>query len=181
MKRVHYILGTLEDDDIDWLVAVGKRQVINSSNHLIEVGQPTDAIFLILEGQFAVLADHPEHHHPIAYLESGDVAGEMSFIDSYPPSATVKAVEPSLVLAIPKSELTAKLHHDVCFAGRFYEAMAILLSIRLRGTLKQVEHPNLVAPTVDLAGYSLDIATKRQLGTVRYDWLLRRLRHEVCQ
>lgn len=180
MKRVQYILGTLEDEDIDWLVSVGKRLTINSSEPLIRLDQATDAIYLILEGQFAIYTD-AIHHHPVAYLSSGDVAGEMSFIDTSLPSATVKAIEPSLVLAIPKVDLSSKLHHDVCFAARFYEAMAILLSVRLRGTLKQIDHPPLAQQSLDPSSYTLDMATRWELGTLRYDWLLRRLRHQMYQ
>jgi CRP-like cAMP-binding protein len=178
MKRVQYILGTLDDDDIDWLVAIGKRQEISPDAVLIQAGQPSTAIYLILEGQFAVLTDSA---HPIAYLGSSEVVGEMSFIDTYPPSATVRALEASLVLAIPKTELASKLHHNVCFAARFYEAMAILLSIRLRSALQQLEHPQQSAPPPEGPNYTLDMADKWELGTVRYDWLLRRLRHEAFQ
>ena len=180
MKRVQYILGTLEDDDIDWLVSVGKRLTINPSETLIQLGRATDAIYLILEGQLAIYTESPSHH-PVAYLSSGEVAGEMSFIDTSPPSATVQAIEPSLVLAIPKTELSSKLHHDVCFAARFYEAMAILLSVRLRSSLKQIDHPLLASQSLEPSSYTSDMATRCELGTVRYDWLLRRLRHQMYQ
>jgi CRP/FNR family cyclic AMP-dependent transcriptional regulator len=180
MERVQYILGTLEDEDIDWLVSVGQRQTVNAKEILIQSGEPTQAIYLILEGQFTISTETSQHQ-PIAYLTSGDIAGEMSFIDTSLPSATVKATEPSLVLAIPKPELTSKLHYDICFAARFYEAMAILLSVRLRSAIKQIEHPMPMAQDLDAKSYNLDMATRWELGTVRYDWLLRRLRHPVYQ
>ncbi|MEO0457408.1 MAG: cyclic nucleotide-binding domain-containing protein [Cyanobacteria bacterium P01_A01_bin.114] len=172
MKRVHYILGTLDDDDIDWLVTISQRRKVKPSEALIEAGQPSNAIYLILEGAFAVFAKHALQH-PVAHLSSGDVAGEMSFIDGYAPSATVQAVEPGLVLAIPKDQLAVKLKQDICFAARFYEAISTLLSIRLRGTLKQVPQ------SADGVGHNLEMENRWELGIVRYDWLLRRLRHEA--
>ncbi|NEP20242.1 MAG: cyclic nucleotide-binding domain-containing protein [Leptolyngbya sp. SIO4C1] len=177
MKRVLYVLGTLDDDDIDWLVAIGQRQEIAPSEVLIEAEQPVGAVYLILEGQFAVCAEVSQP--PIAYLGSGEVTGEMSFIDTYPASAVVKAMEPGLVLAIPREQLAAKLKQDICFAARFYEAMAILLSMRLRGTLKQIHQP--LEPATEVTSYTLTMSDKRDLGAVRYNWLLRRLRHEVFE
>jgi len=38
----------------------------------------------------------------VAQLMSGEVIGEMSFVDSYPPSASVQALERSAVLAVPR-------------------------------------------------------------------------------
>ena len=64
-------------------------------------------------------------------------AGEMSFVDSAPPSATVRAVEAGRALVITKAALTAKLKSDVAFASRFYHALAVFLADRLRGTVRR--------------------------------------------
>ncbi|MEO1740634.1 MAG: hypothetical protein AAFR99_02370 [Cyanobacteria bacterium J06629_9] len=62
-KRVQYVLGTLSDEDLDWLVAIGQRQSIPPKTNLIESGAPTDAIYLIGFGWNALaLADG---HQPI--------------------------------------------------------------------------------------------------------------------
>lgn len=56
----------------------------------------------------------------------------MSFVDSRPPSATVRAVEDSTVFAVSKAALNAKLAADLGFAARFYRALAIYLSTTVR-------------------------------------------------
>lgn len=71
-------------------------------------------------------------------LGSGEVVGEMSFIDARPPSATVTAVEPAVVLAVPRSALAAHLGEDDGFAARFYRALAVFLSRRLRSTVSRL-------------------------------------------
>src|SRR6185436_6178421 len=71
----------------------------------------------------------------IANLMCGEVAGEMSFLDSRPPSASVRALEKCSVLAIPKSRLSQKLETDTAFAARFYRALGVFLSDRLRNTV----------------------------------------------
>ena len=64
--------------------------------------------------------------------------GETPFIDGRLPSATVKAIEDSLVLTIPRQQLAAKLQQDIGFASRFYRVIATLLSNRLQGMYSQL-------------------------------------------
>ncbi|MEM7648280.1 MAG: cyclic nucleotide-binding domain-containing protein, partial [Cyanobacteria bacterium P01_A01_bin.70] len=136
MERILFILGILEDEDVDWLVSAGNRYELAGGEVLIQEGSTIAAIYLILAGQFVVSIER-SHDTAIARLSSGEVVGEMSFVDHLPPSATVTAVEPAVVLAIRRDVLEQKLAQDVGFAKRWYQALATLLSIRLRGT---VEH-----------------------------------------
>ena len=68
----------------------------------------------------------------IARLNTGEIVGEMSFVDARPPSATVKALDDSTVYALPRAVLNAKLATDLGFAARFYKALAIYLSSTVR-------------------------------------------------
>lgn len=137
MKKVLYLLGELTDEDIDWLVQVGRREEISPGAILIREGYPVDTLYILLEGALLVSISALEGRQ-IAKLAAGDVVGEMSFIDAHPPSATVQTLEESIVLAIPRTELAQKLTIDVGFAARFYRALAVLLSNRLRGTVKKL-------------------------------------------
>jgi len=136
MKRALCILGELNDRDIDWLVEVGRREQVPAGRVLIYEGRPVDTLYILLDGTLIVSISAVERQ--IARLSSGEVVGEMSFIDSRPPSATVQTLEACLVLAVPQSQLAEKLQHDEGFASRFYRALAMLLSQRLRGTVKQL-------------------------------------------
>ncbi|MGB3202915.1 MAG: cyclic nucleotide-binding domain-containing protein, partial [Nodosilinea sp.] len=175
MKRVVFILGVLEDDDVDWLIEAGQRQELQPGQVLIREGDPCEHIYLILDGGLevtvAALSDQP-----IAHLATGEVVGEMSFVDSQPPSATVSALEPSIVLAISCPQLRQKLQQDIWFASRFYRALAILLSSRLRSTVKhlQGEHWRPVASLND-AGLD-EMNDMLSMGSIRFDWMLKRLR-----
>jgi len=137
MEKVLYILGELTDGDVDWFVAAGKKTSVSKGCTLIQEGRPVDTLYILLEGALVVSISAMEGRQ-IARLASGEVVGEMSFIDDYPPSATVETLEDSLVLAIPSKELAAKLKQDAGFGCRFYRALAILLSQRLRGTVRQL-------------------------------------------
>lgn len=137
MQKVLFILHELNDADVDWLIQVGSRTELPPGTVLIHEGQPADTLYILLEGALVVSVSALEGRQ-IARLATGEVVGEMSFIDSRPPSATVQTLEESVVLAIPRTQLTVKLQEDVAFASRFYRALAILLSHRLRGTVKQL-------------------------------------------
>ena len=107
MERILFILGILEDEDVDWLVSAGNRQELTSGEVLIREGESINAIYLILSGQFVVSIERSRDTH-IARLSSGEVVGEMSFVDHLPPSATVTAIEPAVVLMIEKTMLEKK-------------------------------------------------------------------------
>jgi CRP-like cAMP-binding protein len=62
----------------------------------------------------------------------------MSLVDSVPPSATVAAKVDSVALFLDKQVLLRKLAGDHAFASRFYRALAILLSDRLRATERRM-------------------------------------------
>jgi CRP-like cAMP-binding protein len=133
---------------------------------------------LVLNGQLAVsvsaLGDRK-----LARLRCGEVVGEMSFVDSRPPSATVRAVEKSWVLAIARGRLQTKLTQDIAFAARFYRTIAVFLSDRLRGTVgllgytagQSLDEDSMYADEIDIN--ALD---DMLLAGDRFDLLERRLR-----
>lgn len=177
MKKVFFLLGELDDDDIDWMISTGRREEIVAGTVLIQEGEAIDTLHILLEGTLAVSVAALEGK-TIARLTSGAVVGEMSFADARPPSATVQAVENSLVLSIPRHQLVEKLKKDEGFASRFYRAIAIFLSTRLRGTVRYLGYAkgqllNEDSGSEDLSPEMLD---NMPLAKARFDWLLRRLR-----
>jgi CRP-like cAMP-binding protein len=113
----------------------------------------------------------------VAQLASGDFIGEMSLVDSAPPSATVTAKSDCAALFIDKQKLQRKLTEDVAFASRFYRALAILLSDRLRATEKRMAYGSdrgLEDESVRLQD-ELDIGVLEQVSMAgsRFDRLLK--------
>lgn len=130
MKKVLYILGQLDDDDIEWMIDNGVVQSIAKGSHVVQEGGQIDAFYVVLDGLFSV--SMTALGKEITRLAQGEIIGEMSFVDTRPPSATVTALQNSHVLAIPHDDLSLKLEDDPFFASRFYKALAIFLSYRLR-------------------------------------------------
>lgn len=160
MEKVLYILGELSDSDVDWLVQVGKKTPVNAGATLIQEGCPVDTLYVLLEGALVVTISALEGRQ-IAQLACGEVVGEMSFVDAYPPSATVRTLDDSLVLAIPRSALTEKLQSDEGFGCRFYRALAVLLSRRLRGTVQQLSEQSQASDSGVMSAEQVSIAQTR--------------------
>ncbi len=175
MRKVLFILGEFADSDIDWMAAYGVRESHQPGALLIEEGRPIGSLYILLRGMLAVdIAGLGE----VARLSAGEVVGEMSLVDSRPPSATVKVVEPSILLRIGRDRLLAQLAADTGFAARFYRAIAVFLSDRLRGTVKRMGYG--AAQTLD-EGTELedelepDVLDKVHLAGARFEHMLRRL------
>lgn len=133
MRKVLFLFGQLNDEDIEWMLTAGTKRFLREGSVLIEQGVASEAVFILLEGRLAVwLKPRRGPEREIARLNAGEIVGEMSFVDARPPSATVRALEDSTVFAIPKSALSARLAANQGFAARFYRALAIFLSTTVR-------------------------------------------------
>jgi CRP/FNR family cyclic AMP-dependent transcriptional regulator len=178
MRKALYFLGILNDSDIEWMVSAGSKQEVSPGDVLIHEGKPISYLYLVLDGQLSVSVG-AANNREMARLRSGEVVGEMSFVDSRPPSATVRALEKSWVLAIPRGRVQTKLAQDIAFAARFYRAIAVFLSDRLRGTVgllgygsgKSLDKESMYADEIDV-----DTLDNLSLAGTRFDLLQRRLR-----
>ncbi len=97
---------------------------------LITQGVKVESLYIVLEGELAVLQGATKKE--LARLGAGEIAGEMSFVDARPPSATVTAAIDSVVYSIPTKTLGDALERNPGFAARFYKSVATFLSDRLR-------------------------------------------------
>jgi CRP-like cAMP-binding protein len=167
MRKVLFIFGQLTDGDVDWIARNAKRKRLPASTVLIQEGVAVETLYILLEGELAVVQGREKRQ--IARLGSGEIVGEMSFIDAHPPNATVLAATDVVVCAIPKRELARGLEQDVAFAARFYKAVATFLADRVRqatarqdgaGKSAEDELDDAVLDNVDRAGARFDGLTR---------------------
>jgi len=170
MRKVLFMLGQLEDADAEWLAKVGHREAVRAGTVLIEEGRYTDSMFVVLDGMLGARRRRTGDQI-MARLETGEIAGEMSFVDARPPSATVVALVDSTVLRIPSAQLQARLTEDGAFGARFYKSLATFLSDRLRtavaaaeGGTEAEELDPAVLETLTRAGERFDRILKRLAG-----------------
>ena len=128
MRKALFILGDLEDPDIVWLSRNGAVHTLEEGQVLIREGVAPNDLFFVTDGGFTVTAQGRK----VAEVSLGDVLGEMSFVEKRLPSATVTAAQRSRVIAIPRAAILAAFATDPGFAARFYRALAVFLSDRLR-------------------------------------------------
>lgn len=134
MRKVLFFFGIVNDQDIDWLVGAGSKETMHEGAVLVTQGQPVNVLAMILTGKFRI--DVGER--AIAECGSGEVIGELSFLDSRPPTASVTAMEDSIVLCIDRNRLQRKIDTDTGFASRFYRAVGVSLAHRLREATSQM-------------------------------------------
>lgn len=128
MRKGLIILGDLADQDLIWLSRAGSVRSFEPGAVLIAEGREIADLFFVTGGAFAVRVGGRE----VADVGVGDVLGEMSFVEKRLPSASVIAREPSRALAVPRAALMEEFRRNDAFAARFYRALAVFLSDRLR-------------------------------------------------
>jgi CRP/FNR family cyclic AMP-dependent transcriptional regulator len=132
MRKALFFLGILSDGDVEWMIRNGAKTRVPAGTALIHQGKPTDSLYFVLDGEFEVFTSKAPH---LAILRAGEVMGEISFVDSRPPTASVKARMESQVGVVPRTLLAAKLKEDLGFSSRLYRAMATFMADRLRTTV----------------------------------------------
>jgi CRP/FNR family cyclic AMP-dependent transcriptional regulator len=172
MRKALYVMGILDDEDVEWIASHGRNRVVRKDEILIREGEPVDALFILLDGSLNVSAGGAQ----VATLLTGEIVGEISFVDSQPPSATVTAGQYSRVLAIPRALLNAKIETDAWFASRFFRAMAVFLADRLRITTARLASKSGGKSSLhDEDEIDLEMMDSVSLAAVRFDKLLKRL------
>ena len=176
MRKALYLIGQLSDNDVEWIVDHSQRRDVVAGTVLIREGHDIDTLIILLDGLLEVTGTTLGKQ--VVQLGAGEVVGEISLLDSRPPTATVTAVRKSVILAIPREDLQMKLRSDVAFAARFYRALAMFLAHRLRNMVQklgygkgqplqeEVEYQDELSPEI------LDSVT---LAGARFDRVLQKL------
>jgi CRP-like cAMP-binding protein len=129
LSKAPIILGELKDRDLIFLSRVGRFRNLTPGEMLIRAGEPIYSLYFVTDGTFSVIA---VDGRVIATLSEGEIIGEMSFFERRPPSVSVKAQSTARVMEVARAPIIAKLDDDSAFAARFYRAIGMSLSYRLR-------------------------------------------------
>jgi CRP-like cAMP-binding protein len=97
---------------------------------MLEEGASVGALFVIARGRASVEKAHLGYRVAVNELGTGDVFGEVSYLDGSPASASVVAREP--VTALVFDEIDDLLASDPELARDVFRSLAVLLAGRLR-------------------------------------------------
>ena len=112
LQRVS-ILFTLSDNILRALARQMRPAVLAKGAEVVKQGERGDAMFIIESGRCEVTVEEsPGHAITIAFLGPGDFFGEMALISEETRSATVRALEDSVLLALDRTTLYATLPAD---------------------------------------------------------------------
>ncbi|MEQ9557342.1 MAG: cyclic nucleotide-binding domain-containing protein [Rhodospirillales bacterium] len=134
MRKVLVILGQLQDPDVEWMARTGIKRAFGGGDTIIEEGVRSDSLFILLEGNLRI---EDSKIGTIATLGTGEIVGEMSFVDDAPPSASVIADGECSVLEMSHAALESRMEDDPAFGKRLYKALCFFLADRLRGTVRR--------------------------------------------
>jgi CRP/FNR family transcriptional regulator, cyclic AMP receptor protein len=98
---------------------------------LFSQGEPSDHLFVVHSGRVRVLVSSAQGEDLVlAVLEAGDSFGEVTVLTDEPRSASVDALEPSELLAVPAAEVRAVLMEN--------PAALLAVAARLAATVRHI-------------------------------------------
>ena len=130
MRKVLFILGELDDADLQWMIDAGTVHDAADGEALIEEGVANHKLIIVVDGEISVRLN-ARGGTEFARLGKGEMAGEMSLLDSRPPNATLVAIGPTRVFQLEHAAMRRKMERDTSFAAHFYRAVSLFLANRL--------------------------------------------------
>lgn len=204
LQDVPVIFGELSDTEVDWMLRQGTTQIVEKNAIIIEAGRQIEYLYVILQGLLSVSMSETKPNRlskifaslesssegekdlgrEIAKVTRGEIIGETIALGSRTASVSIKALEESIVLAIPKGQLLLKLQQDFGMAARFYRVVALLVSGRLQGLISRLgfgrDSYSLGQSLAEDVRYEDEIDMEMMdnitLGGARFDWMLKRLK-----
>ena len=85
MRKVLYILGQLDDADVEWLANNGRREQLPKGSVVIENGKKSENLYIVIDGRLAVVLPNGFR---LAEVGVGEILGEISLVISSPPTAS---------------------------------------------------------------------------------------------
>ncbi len=128
LKAVPLFSGC-QDEQLRVLAAMVTRRSVPRGTLVLNAGDQTDSLYIVLSGRLKVLMSDSDGKEVIlSILGPGEFFGEMGLIDDSPRSASVLAIEPCELLSISKRDFKS------CLAQNFEMAMAVMKGLvrRLR-------------------------------------------------
>jgi len=107
---------------------------LKAEDYLMREGEESNEMYYLTSGTMAVFQRKGNSERQIATVYAGELVGEMSFLDSKPRSASVKAIGECELTVIPREKLEKYLKS----LPHWYSALVQTLVGRLRRANKRV-------------------------------------------
>lgn len=125
-------LDQLDQENQMTLEREANQITLDPGQYLLRRGEPGGDIYLLKTGTLEVVDTRTTPEVILAYLEPGDVVGEMAFMDDSPRSADVRASGVAQVFHWPRDDLHRLLKQHAVLSAQFYQSVAKMAATRLR-------------------------------------------------
>jgi CRP/FNR family transcriptional regulator, cyclic AMP receptor protein len=125
------LFRSLSDDALQRVMAAAAARSLRRGDVLFDEGDDATELFIVESGRVAIANRSPDGRESVvALMTAGDLFGEMSMFDDMGRSAQARALETSVVHAVPYAAITKELEED----PRLLWSVVELLARRLRNT-----------------------------------------------
>jgi NTE family protein len=118
------IFAEIDDDQLDLLTSTVDRRHVPANEWLFQLGDPSDAIYVIASGRFAAVGRDGQ---VLREMASGDSIGDLGVITGSPRSAGVRAIRDGVVWRIAADTFTEVLAKAPQLQSAMFRAMAVML------------------------------------------------------
>jgi CRP/FNR family cyclic AMP-dependent transcriptional regulator len=127
------LFDALSPEAFKKLLGIARRETVEAGSALLREGGEADTLGIVLAGRVKVYKNGDTGDPiEIALLGSGSIFGEMGVFDGQAASASILAVEDTIVLQIPRARLFEFLKANPEIAFTMMHTMIYILSSRLR-------------------------------------------------
>jgi CRP-like cAMP-binding protein len=143
------IFGGVRADVLEFLLAVCQAKTVPRNGFFFQEGEEGDTLFVLENGEAAVLKQWGGQLRLVQTLSVGDCFGEMAVVDHCRRSASVCAVEDSTAICISSGDLYRVYSRDVKQFALIQMNMGREISRRLRAANEQLFRARIELPEVD--------------------------------
>jgi CRP/FNR family cyclic AMP-dependent transcriptional regulator len=176
MKKVLFVLGELDNADLQWMIDAGEVHDLADGDVLIKAGEPNEHVYIVVDGVVSVRLK-ARGDEEISKMRQGEMVGEISLLDSRTPVVTLVAIGPVRVFKLSHGALRTKMARDPLFAAHFYRAISLFLANRLnRAQMESTQaDPQLSEDVQDVDELSPELMDSLHLSGERFVMFLERL------
>jgi CRP-like cAMP-binding protein len=129
----------IDPDELQVLGHYLQYRDLDPDQFLFNEWDKSDFVALVIQGSLDVLKKSgPKTYAPLTTIRKGQSIGEMSMIEDFPRSATVKASTPAIVLLLPRAGFQALMAEHIQIGIKLLKGIAHHLSENLRKTASRL-------------------------------------------
>ena len=126
------VFDGLGDGELRKITRLFSQKLYRPGEPLFQKGEAGEQAFVVMRGQVDIYLNDPEH--PVARMQSGQILGELAFLENAPRSATAVASQASIVLVLHRAAFNDLAQKEPHLGLSVMRNVALDLSHKLRRT-----------------------------------------------